>query len=112
MGTRKSTISTTMEQRLKEMDLVHSMLKAAMAEDGDEDDKVKEEIGRQMEENLADLRVKLEEARRNEGKEPISPVTAQGDEKLEDVSTESDRLESELQAYKERVWMNEQQRRI
>ena len=39
-----------------------------MAEDDKEDDEVKEEYGKRADEQLADLRAKLEEARRNEGK--------------------------------------------
>lgn len=50
------------------MELVNTMLRAAMAEDGEEDDEVKEEYGKQADEGLAKLRSKLEEARRNEGK--------------------------------------------
>ena len=65
---RKSTMSVTIEQRLREMELVNIMLRAAMAEDDKEDDQVKEEYGKQADEQLADLRAKLEEARRNEGK--------------------------------------------
>ena len=92
-----------MEQRLKEMDLVHTMLKAAMAEDGDEDDEVKEEISRQMEENLAELKGKLEEARRNEGKGAISPSVTQEEGKPQDVATESDQLQLELKESQEKV---------
>lgn len=64
---RKSTMSVTIEQRLKEMELVHQMLHIAMAKDGDEDDEVKEEYGRKVDESLASLRLRLEEARQNEG---------------------------------------------
>lgn len=64
---RKSTMSVTIEQRLREMELVHQMLQVAMAEDGDESDEVKEEYGKRVDESLASLRTRLEEARRNEG---------------------------------------------
>ncbi|KAL8719632.1 MAG: hypothetical protein Q9225_003380 [Loekoesia sp. 1 TL-2023] len=67
LGTRKSTMSVTIEQRLREMSLVHEMLRAAMAEDGDENDEVKEEYGKQMDETLAALKARLEEAKSNEG---------------------------------------------
>ncbi len=67
---RKSTMSVTIEQRLREMELVHQMLRVAMAEDGDEDDEAKEEYGRKVDESLASLRIRLEEARRNEGMAP------------------------------------------
>ena len=55
------------------MELVSEMLQIAMAEDGDETDEVKEEYGKKMDETLADLRGRLEEARRNEGKPPLEP---------------------------------------
>lgn len=66
LGTRKSTMSVTIEQRLREMSLVHQMLHAAMAEEGDEDDDVKESYGKQMDEQLAALRARLEQARMEE----------------------------------------------
>ncbi|MCJ1282378.1 hypothetical protein MMC26_001701 [Xylographa opegraphella] len=72
LGPRKSTMSVTIEQRLQEMELVNEMLKIAMAEDGEESDEVKEEYGRKVDETLADLREQLEEARRKEGKPPLS----------------------------------------
>ena len=49
------------------MELVHDMLHVAMAEEGDEDDEVKEEYGRKVDESLATLRSKLADARRNGG---------------------------------------------
>ena len=67
LGNRKSTMSVTIEQRLREMSLVHEMLRAAMIEDGDEKDEVKEEYGKQMDETLAALKTKLEEAKSKEG---------------------------------------------
>ena len=42
-----------------------------MDDDGTRDDATKEEYGDQADQDLAMLRAKLEEARRNEGKEPI-----------------------------------------
>ena len=66
LGSRKSTMSITIEQRLREMELVHQMIHIAMAEDGGESDEVKEEYGRKVDESLASLRTKLAEARRNE----------------------------------------------
>ena len=77
LTTRKSTLSITIEQRLREMELVSQMLHVAMAEGGDETDEVKEQYGRKMDETLADLREKLEEARRNEGKPPLDPPANQ-----------------------------------
>jgi len=65
-------MSVTIEQRLREMELVNTMLRAAMAEDGEEDDEVKEKYGEQADEELAKLRSKLEEARRNECKLALS----------------------------------------
>lgn len=60
-------MSVTIEQRLREMSLVHQMLHAAMAEEGDEDDEVKEAYGKQMDEQLAALKARLEEAKIEEG---------------------------------------------
>lgn len=42
-----------------------------MDDDGLRDDEAKEEYGDQADKDLAMLRAKLEEARRNEGKEPL-----------------------------------------
>ena len=42
-----------------------------MAEDGEESDEIKEEYGKRVDETLAGLREKLEEARRAEGKPPL-----------------------------------------
>lgn len=62
---RKSTMSVTVEQRLREIDLVHQMLRVA-AQDGDDDDEAKEEYGRKVDESLESLRIRLEEAGRDE----------------------------------------------
>ncbi|KAL9019402.1 MAG: hypothetical protein Q9185_003294 [Variospora sp. 1 TL-2023] len=67
LGTRKSTMSVTIEQRLREMSLVHQMLHAAMAEEDGENDEVKEAYGKQMDETLAALKARLAEARKEEG---------------------------------------------
>lgn len=67
LHSRKSTMSITIEQRLREMELVHDMLHVAMAEDGADNDAVKEEYGRKADESLATLRLRLAEARQNEG---------------------------------------------
>ena len=77
MLTRKSTMSVTIEQRLREMELVHQMIHIAMAEDGDESDEAKEEYGRKVDESLASLRIRLEEARRNEGLVDTEAVQSQ-----------------------------------
>ena len=81
-GTRKSTMSVTIEQRLREMEAVNQMLRAAMAEDGDESDEVKEEYGKKVDEGLASLRLKLEAARQKEAEErmgsaPSSETTSE-----------------------------------
>lgn len=60
------TASMTIEQRLREMDAVHQMLRIAMAEEGDESDEVKEDYGK-VDESLASLRTRIQEVRRNEG---------------------------------------------
>lgn len=67
---RKSTISVTNEQRLREIDLVHQMLRVA-AQDGDDD-------GRKVDESLASLRIRLEEAHRNERIEPPERENSKG----------------------------------
>ena len=64
-------MSVAIEQRLREMELVHDMLQIAMAEEGAEDDEVKEDYAKRADEALAAMRAQLEEARRNEGKPPI-----------------------------------------
>ena len=46
LGVRKSTQSDTIEQRLREMAIVSTMLNAAMADSGD--DEIKEEYGQQV----------------------------------------------------------------
>lgn len=43
------------------------MLQVAMAEDGDSTDEAKEEYGKKVDESLAAIRAKLEEARRSQG---------------------------------------------
>ncbi|KAL8920649.1 MAG: hypothetical protein Q9208_006131 [Pyrenodesmia sp. 3 TL-2023] len=75
LGTRKSTMSVTIEQRLREMSLVHQMLHAAMAEEGDEDDDVKESYGKQMDEQLAALKARLEQAKMEENLVDSGPET-------------------------------------
>ncbi len=72
-------MSVTIEQRLREMELVHKMLTAAMTDDGVEDDEVKEEYGKAADDTLASLRVKLEEARRREGKEGLGETKGHAD---------------------------------
>ena len=91
LGTRKSTLSVTIEQRLREMEVVHQMLRVAMAEDGEENDEAKEEYGRQADESLASLRAKLEGARRIEGIEagPVSKGATIGVSVEEDSSNET-----------------------
>ncbi|KAL8669421.1 MAG: hypothetical protein Q9168_005989, partial [Polycauliona sp. 1 TL-2023] len=76
LGTRKSTMSVTIEQRLRDISLVHQMLRVAMANDGDDDDEVKEQYGKEADERLADLRARLEEARAAEGH--VSPEEQPG----------------------------------
>ena len=48
------------------------MLVAAMADDGVEDDQVKEQYGKTADDTLASLRARLEEARRREGKQGLA----------------------------------------
>lgn len=91
-------MSVTIEQRLREMELVSQMLQVAMAEDGDESDEVKEEYGKRVDESLASLRTKLEEARRNEGLdsgEEKKDANAES-RKAATVRAETDRSPSDL----------------
>lgn len=60
-------MSVSLEQSLREMEVVHTMLQVAMAEDGDSNDEAKEEYGKKVDESLAAIRTKLEEARRSQG---------------------------------------------
>ncbi|KAL9000718.1 MAG: hypothetical protein Q9169_000754 [Polycauliona sp. 2 TL-2023] len=76
LGTRKSTMSVTIEQRLRDIQLVHQMLRVAMANDGDDDDEVKEQYGKEADERLTELRVRLEEARAAETR--MSPEEQSG----------------------------------
>lgn len=72
-------MSISLEQSLREMEVVHKMLQVAMAEDGDSTDEAKEEYGKKVDESLAAIRTKLEEARRSQGLE-------KGDLKIEEVT--------------------------
>lgn len=71
-------MSTSLEQSLREMEVVHKMLQVAMAEDGDSTDEAKEEYGKKVDESLAAIRTKIEEARRSQGHDT-------GDSKIEEV---------------------------
>ena len=88
LPTRKSTQSQTIEQRLREMAVVHQMLRAAMADDSEGDDEEKEEYGRQADEKLAIIREKLAEARKQEGKE----VEVTSDKDSPDIAIPSEQL--------------------
>ena len=61
------------------MEVVHKMLHVAMAEDADSTDETKEEYGKKVDESLAAIRSKLEEARRSQGLDT-------GDSKIEEVT--------------------------
>lgn len=84
LSQRKSTMSVTIEQRLREMELVSEMLKVAMAEDGDNEEL--EEFGNKADETLASLKQKLEEARINEGKQPLTEAELQREPSVNGVS--------------------------
>ncbi|KAL8832546.1 MAG: hypothetical protein Q9170_004837 [Blastenia crenularia] len=122
--TRKSTMSVTIEQRLREMSLVHEMLRAAMAEEGDENDEAKEEYGKQMDDTLAALKARLEEAKSNEGLldletesevknmvngGPVKPMNSEkkaempvSQETVEDASVHGDRVDEDTSRLRER----------
>ena len=106
MGPRKSTMSVSIEQRLREMSVVSTMLRAAMADDGSGDDEIKEEYSNQVDEDLAMLKEKLNNARQSEGKEPFD---AENDMKLPNSAKEVEPvvetagLETKLAKSEERV---------
>ena len=106
MGPRKSTMSVSIEQRLREMSVVSTMLNAAMADDGSGDDEIKEEYSNQVDEDLAMLKEKLNKARQSEGKEPFD---AENDMKLPNSAEEVEPvvgtagLETKLAKSEERV---------
>ena len=82
------------------------MLRAAMDDDGTRDDATKEEYGDQADQDLAMLRAKLEEARRNEGKEPIDTPgdeTLPGSAKKAWPVVNSGEMEAKLTASEEKV---------
>lgn len=87
----------TVEQKLREMALVNELIQAAMAKDNEETAEVKEEYGKQGDEQLAMLRAKLEEAKRNEGEE-LSRNTEDQLVKLRDESTKPVDNVADLQA--------------
>lgn len=85
--------SVTIEQRLREMEAVHSMLRVAMADDGDEDDETKEEYGKKVDETLATLRARLEDARRSEGKIDLENTENASDDPSIATSNPSDQID-------------------
>ena len=96
-------MSGNVEQRIKEMKMVQDMLKIAMADEAEEDDEVKEEAEKKMEETMADLRNKLEEARRNEGKEPIPLPEEDASVDFEIVTKKAEELQAGLDASHEKI---------
>lgn len=102
-------MSVTIEQRLREMSVVSTMLRAAMADDGSGDDEIKEEYGNQVDEDLVMLKEKLNKARRSEGKEPLD---AENDmdlpKSIEEAQSvvEATGLETKLVASEERVGLS------
>ena len=102
-------MSVTIEQRLREMSLVSTMLRAAMADDGSGDDEMKEEYNNQVDEDLAMLKEKLNNARRSEGKEPLDAENETDLPKLSEVAepvVEATGLETQLAASEERVGLS------
>ena len=66
LGTRKSTMSVSIGQRLHEMELVHQMLNAAMDENSSDTDETKEGYVKKADEQLAYLKAKLEDVQLDE----------------------------------------------
>lgn len=89
-------MSLDLQQKLREMELVHQMLSIAMAQDGDEDDELKAEYNQKMDKSIAELRTQLEESRAAEGLPPVIPATPTADrdpnvnEKLETDATQTE----------------------
>ena len=71
------------------------MLQIAMAEDGAEDDEIKEDYAKRADETLASMRAKLEEARRNEGKAPIE-ISSKGSVPAVDATSSNVKGEENL----------------
>ena len=102
-------MSVTVEQRLREMSIVSTMLRAAMADDGSGDDEIKEEYDNQVDEDLAMLKEKLIKARRSEGKEPLDTENDMDlPESIEEAGSvvEATGLETKLVASEERVGLS------
>ena len=99
-------MSVTIEQRLREWSVVSTMLRAAMADDGSGDDDIKEEYSNQVDEDLAMIKEKLDEARRSEGREPFDAENgldvSKSIEEAEPV-VEANGLEAKLAASEARV---------
>ena len=90
-------MSLDLQQKLREMELVHQMLKIAMAQDGDEDDELKAEYNQKMDESIAELRTQLEESRAAEGLPPvISTVLAADKDSNVNESLETDAAQTEV----------------
>ncbi|KAL8872393.1 MAG: hypothetical protein Q9174_001972, partial [Haloplaca sp. 1 TL-2023] len=83
LGTRKSTKSVTIEQRLQEMSIVHEMLRVAMAEDGNGDEQMQEVHGKEMDKNLAMLKDKLKATQEEE----VALSTDHGDTIMSNANT-------------------------
>ena len=92
-GPRKPT-TANMEQRLNELAIVNVMLKAAMAEDHDEE--TQEAYGAQADQDLAMLKAKLEEFQRGMGKEPLHTEGAT-------TSTPIEKAEADHEPYKRKL---------
>ncbi len=85
------------------MELVHDMLRVAMASDGEKDDPVKEEAEKKMEETIANLKVKLNDARIEEGMEPLGPGPLKDQNDPVTIANGAVELQEELDASREKV---------
>lgn len=70
------------------MQMVHEMLAAAMAEDGDGNDEDKEEAARKADEGIAMLKAKLEKAKASEAENEESPDQPEKDPEADPMEPE------------------------
>lgn len=91
LPSRQSTLSVTIQQRLREMQMVHEMLSAAMAEDDDANDEDKEEAARQADKGIAMLKAKLKKAEADEAENGEPSTESQKDAEANQPDTEMQR---------------------
>jgi hypothetical protein len=81
-------------QRLKEWHLITDMVRIAMAQDGDEDDDLKMEYNKKMDEDLANLKAKLGDIKNDDGQPVLQEIQNEATPKSEETSDLQAQLES------------------